>query len=218
MTQIRNLEKKCSVCGETSMYPVLMSTNCWGYPDLDFRPAEMQRSTMNTWLDECPHCGYVARNIEHELNISPEILKTDEYLTCEGKDFKNNLSKRFYRSYLISKARNDYVSAFYMLLYCAWKCDDSQDELAVEIRKLAVAMLENIDAEDDDEKNRLQLIRADLLRRSLQFERLIEEYDDFKIEDEIMYSVIRFQLERAAKKDSACYTVEDVVEEFNLKH
>ena len=218
MTQIRNLEKKCSVCGETSMYPVLMSTNCWGYPDLDFRPAEMQRSTMNTWLDECPHCGYVARNIEHELNISPEILKTDEYLTCEGKDFKNNLSKRFYRSYLISKARNDYVSAFYMLLYCAWKCDDSQDELAVEIRKLAVAMLENIDAEDDDEKNRLKLIRADLLRRSLQFERLIEEYYDFKIEDEIMYSVIRFQLERAAKKDSACYTVEDVVEEFNLKH
>lgn len=218
MTQIRNLEKKCSVCGETSMYPVLMSTNCWGYPDLDFRPAEMQRSTMNTWLDECPHCGYVARNIEHELNISPEILKTDEYLTCEGKDFKNNLSKRFYRSYLISKARNDYVSAFYMLLYCVWKCDDSQDELAVEIRKLAVALFEKIDASNDDEKNRLQLIRADLLRRSLQFERLIEEYDDFKIEDEIMYSVIRFQLERAAKKDSACYTVEDVVEEFNLKH
>ena len=179
MTQIRSIEKKCSVCGETSMYPVLMSTNCWGYPDLDFRPAEMQRSTMNTWLDECPHCGYVARNIEHELNISPEILKTDEYLTCEGKDFKNNLSKRFYRSYLISKARNDYVSAFYMLLYCAWKCDDSQDGLAVEIRKQAVALFEKIDASNDDEKNRLQLIRADLLRRSLQFERLIEEYDDF---------------------------------------
>ena len=218
MTQIRSIEKKCSVCGKTAMYQVLLSTNCWGYPDLDFRPAEMQRSTMNTWLDECPHCGYVAGNIEHELNISPEILKTDEYLTCEGKDFKNNLSKRFYRSYLISKARNDYVSAFYMLLYCAWKCDDSQDGLAVEIRKQAVALFEKIDASNDDEKNRLQLIRADLLRRSLQFERLIEEYDDFKIEDEIMYSVIRFQLERAAKKDGACYTVEDVVEEFNLKH
>ena len=81
-----------------------------------------------------------------------------------------------------------------------------------------MALFEKIDASNDDEKNRLQLIRADLLRRSLQFERLIEEYDDFKIEDEIMYSVIRFQLERAAKKDNVCYTVEDVVEEFNLKH
>lgn len=95
MTQIRSIEKKCSVCGKTAMYPVLLSTNCWGYPDLDFRPAEMQRSTMNTWLDECPHCGYVAVNIENELDISPEILKSDEYLTCEGSDFKTDFPKGF---------------------------------------------------------------------------------------------------------------------------
>ena len=58
MTIIKDIETECSVCGETTEQPVLMSTNSWGYPDLDLRPPEMQRSTMHVWIQECPHCGY----------------------------------------------------------------------------------------------------------------------------------------------------------------
>ena len=210
MTTVRDIDKKCAVCTKTSPQPVLMSTNTWGYPDLDLRPSEMQRSTMFTWLQECPHCGYVASDIENELEVSPDILKSDEYLTCEGNEFKSELSKRFYRHYLISKAEEDYGSEFLSLLHCAWTCDDADDDLAVQIRKLALKSIDKIDAESDEEKSNLKLIKADLLRRSLQFDEVIREFKDIAFEDELKNGTIAFQLELAAKKDSACYTIEDI--------
>ena len=209
MTIINQFEKRCSVCGKTSMQPVLSSTNSWGYPDLDLRPAPMKRDTMNTWLMECPHCGYVAIRLENELDVSPNLLKSDEYLTCGGHDFKSDLSKRFYRHYLISKAKKDYRSMFFSLLHCAWTCDDADDRLAVEIRKKAADSIDLFEA-DGDEKDNLKIMKADLLRRSLQFDRVADEFNDFRSDDDLLNSIIRFQIERALMKDSACYTVEHV--------
>lgn len=218
MTIIDQFEKSCPVCGKTSMHPVLMSTNSFGYPDLDLRPAPMQRDTMDTWLDECPDCGYVASSLENEPEVSLDFLKTDGYITCDGNDFKRDLSKRFYRHYLISKELNNHNSEFFALLHCAWTCDDAEDELAVKVRKMALKSFENYETENEDEKKNLQVMKADLLRRSLQFEELIEEYENFTSDDELIYFIVRFQLECAIKKDSGCYTVEDVVNEFNLKN
>lgn len=206
MTIINQFEKRCSVCGKTSMQPVLSSTNSWGYPDLDLRPAPMKRDTMNTWLMECPHCGYVAIRLENELKVSPNLLKSDEYLTCGGHDFKSDLSKRFYRHYLISKAKKDYRSMFFSLLHCAWTCDDADDRLAVEIRKKAADSIDLFEA-DGDEKDNLKIMKADLFRRSLQFDRVADEFNDFRSDDDLLNSIIRFQIERALMKDSACYTV-----------
>lgn len=206
MTIINKFEKRCSVCGKTSMQPVLSSTNSWGYPDLDLRPAPMKRDTMNTWLMECPHCGYVAIRLENELKISPNLLKSDEYMTCGGHDFKSDLSKRFYRHYLISKAKKDYRSMFFSLLNCAWTCDDADDRLEVEIRKKAADSIDLFEA-DGDEKDNLKIMKADLLRRSLQFDRVADEFNDFRSDDDLLNSIIRFQIERALMKDSACYTV-----------
>lgn len=206
MTIINKFEKRCSVCGKTSMQPVLSSTNSWGYPDLDLRPAPMKRDTMNTWLMECPHCGYVAIRLENELKISPNLLKSDEYMTCGGHDFKSDLSKRFYRHYLISKAKKDYRSMFFSLLHCAWTCDDADDRLEVEIRKKAADSIDLFEA-DGDEKDNLKIMKADLLRRSLQFDRVADEFNDFRSDDDLLNSIIRFQIERALMKDSACYTV-----------
>ena len=206
MTIINQFEKRCSVCGKTSMQPVLSSTNSWGYPDLDLRPAPMKRDTMNTWLMECPHCKYVAIRLENELEVSPNLLKSDEYMTCDGHDFKSDLSKRFYRHYLISKAKKDYRSMFFSLLHCAWTCDDADDRLAVEIRKKAADSIDLFEA-DGDEKDNLKIMKADLFRRSLQFDRVADEFNDFRSDDDLLNSIIRFQIERAIMKDSACYTV-----------
>ncbi|WP_407377545.1 hypothetical protein [Methanobrevibacter sp.] len=212
MTIITKFEKKCSVCGRTSLQPILSSTNSWGYPDIDLRPPEMRRSTMNTWLVECPHCGYVASNIENKLEVPKDLLKTGAYLTCEGKNFKSPLSERFYKHYLISKAEKYHGSEFFSLLHCAWTCDDNDDELAVEIRKLALKSLYKIDPQEEDEKNALKLIEADLLRRSLQFDEVIRKFKDVILEDKTQNDIITFQIELSMNKDSACHTVEEVVE------
>ena len=59
----------------------MTSTSTWGYPDLDLRPAEMKRSSMFAWLQECPHCGFVARDIEQtHVKVAPDFLKSEEYL------------------------------------------------------------------------------------------------------------------------------------------
>lgn len=171
----------------------------------------MQRSTMDTWLEECPHCGYVASNLENKLEVPADLLKTDEYLTCEGKSFKSELSERFYRHYLISKAENDYESDFLSLLHCAWTCDDNGDELAVEIRKMALKSLQKIEAQEYDEKNALILIEADLLRRSLQFDEVIKKFKDLILEDKTQNDIITFQIEQSMNKDSDCHTVGEVI-------
>ena len=216
MTTVRNFDIKCAVCTKTSPQPVLTSTSTWGYPDLDLRPSEMKRSSMFAWLQECPHCGYVAGNLENELEVSSDLLKSDEYLTCEGYEFKSDLAKRFYRCHLISKAEKDYESEFLSLLHCAWKCDDAEDDLAVEMRKSALKSIDKIDTKTDGEKDNLKLIKADLLRRSLQFDELIQEFKDTTFEDELKDKVIAFQLELALKRDNACYTMEDIPKEVTI--
>ena len=53
--------------------------------------------------------------------------------------------------------------------------------------------------------------RADLLRRSGQFERVIEEYSTKTFEEDIYNKLCSFEVEKAIQKDTSCYTVEDVV-------
>ncbi len=114
------------------------------------------------------------------------------------------------RHHLISKANNIHDVAFYSLLHCAWVCDDNDDDLAVDIRKLALKSLDKVDAKNDDERDNLKLIKADLLRRSLQFDELIKEFKEVLFEDKIKNEIINFQLELALNKDSGCYTIEDI--------
>jgi hypothetical protein len=216
MTTVRDFDRKCAVCTETSPQSVLTSTSTLGYPDLDLRPSEMRRSSMFTWLQECPHCGYVAVDIEDELDVSSDFLKSDEYLACGGYEFKSDLARRFFKHSIISRVRGDCRSRFFSLLHCAWKCDDAGDGLSVEMRKLALRSIDKFDAMNDDEKDNLKLIEADLLRRSLQFDELIREFGDVTFEDELKNDAIAFQLELASRKDSACYTIEDIPKRVTL--
>ena len=208
---INNHDEKCWVCGKPSPQPVLLSTNSMGYPDLDLRPPEMQRSTMNTWIHECPHCGYVASDLGDELKISKDFLKCNEYLTCDGHDFKGELSKRFYKKYLIAKQSDDTLGCFLALRNCAWKCDDFDDENAKDIRKLALPYLDALIEKDDEDKNTLLLIKSDFLRRSGEFEHVISEYENMTIGEELMDNIVQFQIQKAIEKDAGCYTVKDVV-------
>ena len=210
MTTIRKIEQKCPVCKKPSLVSVLTSTSTWGYPDLDLRPAEMQRSSMFAWLAQCPHCGYVSGNFNNGTDLTEEFLQGEEYQNLEGYEFKSDLSKRFYRAYLIAKELNNKRKCFFNLLHCAWKCDDAEDANAREIRKKALSYIDEFEAGEDEKRN-LLCMKADLLRRSGQFDSLIEEFTGVTIGDELYDKIIAFQIEKACEKDTSCYTVEDVI-------
>jgi len=96
-------------------------------------------------------------------------------------------------------------------LHCAWTCDDNGDELAVEIRKMALKSMYKMKAQEEDEKHALILIEADLLRRSMQFDEVIRKFKDLILEDKTQNDIITFQIELSMNKDSDCHTAGEVV-------
>ena len=165
---------------------------------------------MHVWIQECPHCGYVAGDLSDELEISKDYLKCEEYRTCEGNDFKSDLSKRFYKLHMIGRESGNAEKAFYSLRNCIWKCDDVQDELAVEMRKRAVELADELIERDTEDKEILILMKADFLRRSGQFDRLVEEYENIALDDENCDKILRYQIEKAKEQDDKCYTTEEI--------
>ena len=197
---------KCSVCGTTNAFNVIMSTNSFGSPDLDLRPPEMQRSTMPYWLQECHKCRYVAEDISERANIKAEFLQSEEYLSCNGIKFKSELAKRFYRYYLINLENKEFQDAFFAILHAAWACDDEEDfDNAVKCRDVAVSLHSKLKPDEN-----LSVMKMDILRRSRQFETLISEYSSVEYSQEILNKIAKFQLQKAKEKDTACYTVADV--------
>ena len=205
-----NVERVCYVCGKMSKQTVLVSTNRFGSPDLDLRPPEMERSTMAWWIEECPHCGYAAPDLSEKTAITKEWLNNGQYISCDGRNFANTLAERFYKHYLISSANADNKAAFYAVLHAAWACDDVEDvDNAMYCRQKALEELSKF-VVNNDEKETLLLVRADLLRRTRQFDLLVKEYEGQIFSEELLNKIATFQVKKAKEQDIACYTVADV--------
>ena len=211
MSSIRKTEVTCILCGKPSVQTLLTSTNQFGSPDLDLRPSEMARSTMLWWVQECPHCGYVAKDLSCKSFISQAFLEKEEYRSCDHKSFKTSLAKTFYRDYLINREIGSTNAAFQSALRAAWACDDVNDtENAIFCRLMALAELEELIYDSHSET--AMVMKADLLRRTGQFDVLLEEYKDKTFLEDISNQIIAFQMKKAKEKDVGCYTVADVTQ------
>lgn len=212
MSRIVSDKCTCAICGATNEYNVLASTNIFGGgPDLDLRPAEMQRSTMDLWIQECPKCGYISEEVSDTSDVTMEWLKSERYLTCDGIKFESDLAKRFYKYYMISIEDKNDEDAFFAILHAAWACDDEGDEEnACRCRMLAIPLATLLINNDHERKNDFLLMRADLMRRAGQFEDLIETYSLVHFDIDLLNQILQFEIEKAKKKDLSCYRVEDV--------
>ena len=177
--------------------------------DLDTRPPEMRRSTMKYWVQECPMCGYVSGDLEEKTQIDRDFLSSKGYLDFENQEPLSDLAKRFMQKGRIAEKLGMLREGFFDYLCGAWASDDEGDEYwQKEARLLSLKVFDQISPDERDET--LIVVKADLLRRSEQFERLLSEYSDIHFEDELLNRIIRFQIERAKQKDTATYTVENV--------
>ena len=193
MTTMYQDTVKCYVCGKESNQTFLGSTNSFGSQDLDLRPPEMMRGTMAYWAHECPYCGYIAKNID----LGTAVTEAE-------------LAKRCYKEYLINLEDENIYKAFTVILSAAWACDDAQDiGNAVLCRNLALDLIDEL-IEKEDDPSTLMLQKIDLLRRSNQFNKALEEFSGIVMNNDLLQDILNFQLEKAKNHDNACYTVEDV--------
>ena len=212
MTMLARVKKFCAVCGELNTYVDVMSTNTFGgSPDLDLRPAEMKRSTMGSWIQACPKCGYVSKRISDQTFVSKVWLQSEKYLTCDGISFVSDLAKNFYRYYLLNHRKLELEDAFYAILHAAWACDDvKDDENAKLCREKAIILGMILIKRNCDNVDNIKLLCADLMRRAGKFDQLISTYKSVHFDDDLLNQILKFQIEKAKAKDVSCYRIDDV--------
>lgn len=212
MSTLSTISSKCFLCGHESEQTVIMSTNSFGSPDLDTRPPEMQRSTMRYWIHECPFCGYISEDISDETDITADWINSDEFREYENLNFLSDLALQYYKYYLINIKDENHKDAFFALLHAAWACDDAEDfKNSTRCRQLSIPLLEELINETKNEN--FIVMKADLLRRSGYFERVIEEYSNIVLNNPLLNNIIAFQIEKAKTSDANCYTVKDIQNE-----
>jgi hypothetical protein len=218
MTTIIGKDIKCAVCGLKSEYLVLGSTNAFGSPDLDLRPPEMQRSTMETWVQECPGCGYCSEDVSEPVPDADEVITSDDYIRLDEEQQFPELARRFLK-YACLISRENKLDIVLAHMWAAWVCDDEVDKIAEarSCRELAMQHLRSLQPYPDTEDGVMSAaIYIDMLRRNEKYQEaadMVQETLGFQSVDEVIKAVLEFQLDRCSQKDHKCYTVADAIGE-----
>lgn len=230
MTTIFEITEQCLVCGTVSSHAEIGSTNAMGFSDLDTRPPEMRRSTMEMWVRECPKCGYCAESLEEggEAEAVRKIVLSPEYRKQLKKRSFPRLANRFLCRAMILEAQGVYGAAGWAALSAAWACDDSWENYQkTDVRKkmetsslcrqrateLFILAQKNGDefAEGDGVQ---EAILADVLRRSEWFDAAVKSClaGLEKQPEEIIQKILLFEKKLAEERDVYCYTLGHLVD------
>jgi len=223
-------ESVCEMCGHSLKMIGILSTSTFGVPDTDGRPSEMMRSTMDYLVVRCPKCNYVeysshayslggcffsfpSESTKHKhKKISKEFLSSREFLNFSQKP-KSHLAETFLMHARILIESKRYERAFDAYKFAAWASDDASDEYwSNESRILAInifdAHLSDLSAVAKNEY--VKVVRADLLRKTGQFEKLISEYEGIKFSNKLLNDIVAFEIKKAKEKSRATYTLKDI--------
>lgn len=205
----------CAICGQTSEKQVLGSTNSFGSPDLDLRPAPMQRFTMGTWVQHCEQCGYCATSISEAIEGAQEGIKQEEYQAVL-KDERYPVPARHFLAFAALQVPTSLSNAARSRLHAAWVCDDERlAEQARECRKGAIECWMALWPFEIDESGATEgAVLVDALRRSEQFERAKEVCQTLLRSDSVegtVRQVLEYQLGLIDNQDAQAHTIGDAV-------
>ena len=212
MTTYCSSTVKCAVCGKSSEHPEIMSTNEFGAPDLDLRPAPMKRDTMNTWVKECPHCGYVGSDLSAECKLSTEKM-TELYNEVEVMHewpSKPGISARkFAKLGNILATTGKHQDAAWQFLCAAWAFDDLGDQVKASIWRTRA--IDQIDiCLDKGFAENLFCMRVDMLRRTGKMKEVLEIVPPGGLLSKNALAVIEYQKSLAATNSTGTKTLKDV--------
>jgi hypothetical protein len=203
---------RCANCGKSSEQTVLESTNAFGSPDLDLRPPEMQRSTMETWLQLCPSCGYCAPDITQAPSDS-SILQSQGYQAALQNHQFPELVRRFL-AYAVALEPSESAGAAQAYLQAAWVCDDGGlVDQARECRQRACARFRALQPLTDTERGvTTGAVFVDVLRRSGQLHEAASECRallSYRSATPVHRTVLEYQQQLIAQGDTSAHTVSE---------
>lgn len=147
LTTALNIQVTCASCGRESTHTEIGSTYIAGPPDLDARPGEMQRSTMEYWIQKCPHCGYVNTEIKSATPEALVVVRSHTYQAQLRDQTVPELATRFLCYSMIEEALGNPVEAGWASLHAAWACDDVRNSVAASrYRRRALTFFEKATA------------------------------------------------------------------------
>ncbi|MFP2962652.1 hypothetical protein ACLEPN_33985 [Myxococcus sp. 1LA] len=142
MTTFRNKQVTCAICDSVSEQRALQSCCTFEQPDLDGRPAEMARSTMAFWIQQCPTCGFCAERLDQAHPSARDVVHTEPYRARLHHPETPALLNRFLCLALLSDAAGAVRNAAECRLHAAWVADDAGlEELARRCRSEAADLL-----------------------------------------------------------------------------
>ena len=217
-TTLGRIEVACAVCSIKSEQTVIGSTNTMGAPDLDLRPAEMQRSTMEFWVQECPHCGYCAGDLAQGTPAAAAVVKSPAYQAQLKNPLFPPLANRFLCAMLVSDQSGRIESAIRSAHCAAWACDDAEKPAeAKHSRTFARERLQKLKAEGKslyDQTGADAVLLSDLARRCEDFDATIASAREGIAlgPESIVAAVLAFEIQLAEQKDARCHTLGEIPE------
>lgn len=231
MTMLHELFVKCGACGKISHVTEMSSTSSFGACDLDTRPPALFPFTM--LLQCCEHCGYVDIDIADGSSDMYDFTQSDMYKTCDGIETECTEAQEYIRYALLQahkkvatiwndeECENTQENVFWGFLNAAWACDDTNEtDAAKECRKRCLDLINIliVNTKDQEQKETYLGIKADLLRRTGQFDALTVEYENKTFSNKYVDQVIRFQLDLAQSKDTKRYSMDNIdIKKYPLK-
>jgi len=198
----------CSVCGAVSDQPEAPTVSPQLAPDLDTRPGEPLRSTLSTWMQSCPSCGYAAPDLSYAAEGIANWVRTSEYQA---------LPIGFERHAWLLEQLGHLADAGWINLQAAWNHDDcNQPEPARRCRLKAIRLFQASKAAGHDflDTPAEELALAvDILRRIGEFEAAAETIRVALQEEELpemMDAVLRFQTGLVQRRDTGRHTLDEV--------
>lgn len=211
MATIATEEKRCAVCGKTSVQGFVADAGREGSADLDLRPPPDQRETIQHWVQECPHCGYCGLSLEEPTEGAAEVMASDGYRALREKPNPELVVRLLCASTLLEHA-DRWVEATETSLWAAWAADDAgADEDAVRARRRTLDLLDEVRRRGEhyiDNPEAETLVMIDIARRGGEFGRAAELLDGLDaVDDPRFAAIVAFQRDRVAARDTGRYTV-----------
>jgi len=214
---ICKINKKCAVCGHVSEQKKtdIKPDTHFFHPsqDADFRPTEPFRDTITLWLEKCPNCGYVDKDISNESSNLLGMIETKDYLIFQKRvnwnKFYPDFAKKFILYALAKEHLGEYDEAYKSVVCAAWIADDVKAQEHARIYRRRASNIFNKYFDINTVNIRDALRHLDVLRRAEMYGEVVKICDTLPVDPNPVYENLKkLQKKLASDKDNTKYFIE----------